>query len=364
MSQSGPSAAGAVTFEQLIALNDEMAALVRAGVPLERGLAALGRDLPGRSGRLAGLLARRMSAGETLPQILAAESETFPPVWRAVVEAGLRSGQLAGALESLSATARRTAELRKTIGAALLYPLLVVALAYGMFVFGAIGLAPRTFRAYQSLTGQSEPMLAGVAWLGENAWWWAPWTPLAAAMLVGIWWYRSASAAWSLGRRPKAAWPRRWFSLRFGLGSVLGDERMAAFGEILGLLVKQQVPLPQAVPLAAEACGDAAMRGAAQRVADRLKRGELLAKRDDLPAGFPPVLGWLLMSRAQPSELARALARTAEGYRERAARTALGIAVYLPIGLTVLVAGTAVLLEALVTFLPVWRLLYILGMPI
>ena len=36
---------GPVTLDQLIALNDEMAALVRAGVPLERGLIEAGRDL-------------------------------------------------------------------------------------------------------------------------------------------------------------------------------------------------------------------------------------------------------------------------------------------------------------------------------
>lgn len=36
-----------IPLEALIALNDEMAALVRAGVPLEEGLAALGGDTTG-----------------------------------------------------------------------------------------------------------------------------------------------------------------------------------------------------------------------------------------------------------------------------------------------------------------------------
>ena len=120
MATGGRPNTGAITLEQLIALNDEMAALVRAGVPLERGLAALGGELPGRPGKLAERLASRMDAGENLSQILADEDERFPPVWRAVVEAGLRSGHLAAALESLSATARRAAELRKPVGAGML----------------------------------------------------------------------------------------------------------------------------------------------------------------------------------------------------------------------------------------------------
>ncbi len=102
MDTRGRSYAGAATLEQLAALSDEMAALVRAGVPLEQGLEALGGELPGRSGELATLLASRMDAGEGLPQILADEDERFPPVWRAVVEAGFGSGHLCAALAARS----------------------------------------------------------------------------------------------------------------------------------------------------------------------------------------------------------------------------------------------------------------------
>ena len=46
-----------VTLDQLLALNDEMAALVRAGIPLEQGLTALGHEAPGKLGLLATRLA-------------------------------------------------------------------------------------------------------------------------------------------------------------------------------------------------------------------------------------------------------------------------------------------------------------------
>ena len=46
------------------ALNDEIAALVRVGVPLELGLRQLGGDLPARMGRLAKDLAQRMMRGK------------------------------------------------------------------------------------------------------------------------------------------------------------------------------------------------------------------------------------------------------------------------------------------------------------
>ncbi len=364
MSQSGPGPGRAVSFEQLVALNDEMAALVRAGVPLEAGLAELGRDLPGRLGNLATALSRRMTAGESLGQILASDPQTFPPVWRAVVEAGLRSGQLAAALESMSATARRLSDLRKEVAAALVYPLIVLSLAYALLVFTLTQLTPVTTRAFEDLTGTSDPLMTGLVWLGQTAAWWAPWAPLVAIVLLVVWWRRAGRAAWTRRRRPRAGRPRSGLSLGFALGRVVGDDRLAGFSEVLALLVEQKVPLPQAVLLAAEASGDRGLREAAQQFAGRLERGEILTRREDLPAEFPPTLGWLMASGVPEAELGPMLQRAAGGYRDRAARTSRWAATVLPVALTMLCGGTAVLVQAMVNFLPMWKLLYTLGLPL
>ncbi len=358
MNDRGSGNAGATSLEQLIALNDELAALVRAGIPVERGLAEVGRDLPGRSGDLAAFLGARMSAGESLSTILASDETRFPPVWRAVVAAGLRSGHLSVALESLSTTARRVAESRKLLGAALLYPLLVVAFAYAMFVFQVTRLMPTTARVYQSLTGASQPLLTTMAWLGSTASWWAIWLPVVVISLLAAWWYRSSRVFWSQSRgamtRRSRLWPGSWPTV----GRALRDGRLAAFAEVLSLLIKQQVPVPEALVLAADASGDRGLRQASRTLAERLRRGEVVAGRESLPPEFPPLLGWLLTTSQPATELSQALSRTAAAYRERAARVAGWTAIYLPILLTVLFGGTATLVQALATFGPIWRLMY------
>jgi general secretion pathway protein F len=53
MATANPSAGHTLSLEQLIALGEEIAALARAGVPLDEGLAELGRELPGRLGKVA-----------------------------------------------------------------------------------------------------------------------------------------------------------------------------------------------------------------------------------------------------------------------------------------------------------------------
>lgn len=86
MSNGQTNGGSPISLGQLVALNEEMAALVRAGVPLEQGLGEIGRDMPGRVGEIATQLGERMQAGESLSQILATDEKVFPPVWRAVAD--------------------------------------------------------------------------------------------------------------------------------------------------------------------------------------------------------------------------------------------------------------------------------------
>ena len=147
----GPKAPGSITIEQLLALNEEIRALVRAGVPLERGLSVAARSLRGKLSRIARALAARLARGESLTQALEGERQSLPPLYRAVVEAGARSGRLPVALEGMARYVGGFSEARSTIGLALWYPLLVLSLAYALF-FGMVSWAvPRFIEAFESL---------------------------------------------------------------------------------------------------------------------------------------------------------------------------------------------------------------------
>ena len=69
-----------VTLEEMIALNDEIVSLVRAGVPLELGLREMGEEQAGALGKITTALAVRMSRGQALAEALAAEGNSFPRI--------------------------------------------------------------------------------------------------------------------------------------------------------------------------------------------------------------------------------------------------------------------------------------------
>ena len=348
------------SLEQLVALNDEIAALVRAGVPLEQGLNEFGREMPGQLGQMAMMLGERMKAGESLSDIVAGDERVFPPVWRAVVAAGLRSGRLSAALEGMSTTGRRVMELRRVMGLAMIYPLVVIALAYCLFLVLVTRLAPVTLNLYQDMQLSSSTALETLVWLGDTASWWAIWLPAGVIFCLVVWWHRSGQAVWS-PRRAQRGWRCPLFPRWPTVGQALRDGRMATFGEVMALLLDHDVPLHEALPLAGDASGDARLARASREVAHRLSRGEVCAKREDIPAAFPPLLGWLIASGGQQVALSRTLRQSAEMFRQRAARSANWATVYVPIVLTVVFGGTATLLQALAIFGPICQLLLDLG---
>ena len=111
-----------LSLEQLAALSEEIAALARAGVPLDRGLAELARDIPGRLGTVAREMSQRLSEGQLIEQVAIELGNALPPAYRSVLIAGVRAGRLPVALQDISQTARRISQLRSTIYLSLLYP--------------------------------------------------------------------------------------------------------------------------------------------------------------------------------------------------------------------------------------------------
>ena len=343
-----------MTLEDLIALNDEIAALVRAGVPLERGLAELGGDLPGRLGRLALQLAQRTARGQSLAQAVGHDADGLPPTYRAVVEAGLRAGRLPAALEAVATSARRLTETRRSAVLAVLYPLLVVLLAWVCLIFLTCVLAPNLARSLEAWGPPGPRFFGWLAWAGGGVWYWGPVLPAVLALL--------AIAAWLGATRPGSAcgrWGHRLVGRMPWLGPMLRYSRTATFLELLSLLVEQQTPLPEAIVLAAQAAGDAQLLPAARQMAAALESGQTAGPPG--PATFPPLITWLLSAAGREGTLRAGLHHAAAAYHRRARHQADLLRVFLPVVLTIGLGGTVTALYGLALFVPYVSFLHALA---
>jgi type II secretory pathway component PulF len=346
----------AVTLDQLVALNDEMAALARAGVPLDQGLLHVGGDLPGKLGRISLELGRRLEAGEPLEHVLSDVS--LPPAYRAVVAAGIRSGRLAVALEGVSAVLRHAAETRRLVAVSLVYPLLVIVLAYSLFVFMVDKIFPVMLAVYQGMLPDGRG-LGVLQWIERTAPNWLPWLPPVVLGVLVLWWVRSRSVGRLEHGMPWRAFGRRWRIPTVGQRVYAG--RMATFADTLALLIEHRVPYHEALRLAADASGDRGFRDTVRPLAERLERGETVTAAD--AAGLPPLLTWLFAARLEQPRLVSCLRRTADSYRRQAAWLSRWLAIYLPFWLIISLGGVATVLYVLSVVGPWARILYELSAP-
>jgi general secretion pathway protein F len=332
-----------VTFDQLVALSDEIAALSRAGVPLDRGLSELGRDLPGRLGSLAGEIGHRLERGEDLARIVADSKGMFPPAYHAVIAAGMRAGRLPAALEDVTRAARKIRALRTTIGMALLYPLAVMLIAWSLFIFGVVRLLPVMIRILQDVNVDLSQWDQAAARLAQTSNWWGPIVP-GVLMLWLLWvWFRTGQVEAGVELHPLLAWG--------AMGSLRRMQRagrMAALTELLSLLVANNVPLDEAVELASAAVGSPRLAAGGRELAERIRRGQI---GGPAPRGFAPLLCWTL-SAGNQQNLPQLLHRAAQTYREEFDRRAQWLSLYVPLVATALVAGGVVMLYAMLSLGP------------
>jgi len=348
MNNSESSTPKILTLDDLVALNDEICGLVRAGVPLELGLHSLPDEFPTRLKNITNRLAEKMSTGLSLAEALDAEKGKIPGIYRAVVSAGIQSGRLPEALESLSESSRSFLDLRQRIRLACIYPGIVLVTAYFLFLFVLWNVFPKlsqTFEIFQISEGKTMGLLETLA-ASSGTWW--PIGPL----LVVLW------AIWSFFTRDT-----QHSDVESGLGwlpgiqSISRNFNQSRFAGLTALLLERDLPLHESLTLAAEATGDARLIAGSSAVSQELQSGHSLSETLKKKSYYNQFLQWMMILGEQEGQLATSLKQVNEIYRRKAFFAADWVKVCFPVVLVVVIGGGATLFYALTLFLPITDLL-------
>ena len=321
----------------MAALNREIAALVRAGLPLEEGLQQIAEVEARGPGDIAARLGQATAAGKSLAEAIAAQGESLPPAYRAVVAAGLKAGRLPAALEGFADGAARIADLRRIAAQAAVYPLIVLVLASLLLLaviaivlprYGWLDIGDRIWATPLAVS----PVTALLCGTGLTA---------AVLILAVAWWRRTASGR---GASRRSAWVA-WIPGARRAAQLCGQ---ASFADMLGVLVACRVPLVEALPLAGQASGLAPLGRSADELAAALAKGQPLTAQLSSARGLPPLVRAALWGSVSQEALETALARAAEVYRDRASAWVAQAAVIVPVAATlavgIFVVGTCAVL--------------------
>src|SRR5919198_254108 len=168
-----------VKANDFLLFNQQLAALLRAGIPILQAISMLRRRAT--SPRLRAVLEdveEAIRGGAALSQAFAAQGSTFPRIYTASILAGERSGALDEVLSRYVNYMRRSVGLRRKIRGALAYPTFLLIACLGMIVFLTTFVVPRMSDLFAGF-GNNLPtvtviVLAISGWLMRNALWLVP----------------------------------------------------------------------------------------------------------------------------------------------------------------------------------------------
>jgi type IV pilus assembly protein PilC len=251
-----------------------LSTLIRAGVPLRRGLeVALNRG-----GNAAFTTALRdvlegVERGEPLSLAFSRRPELFSPAIVAMTAAGEAGGILDEVLERMARLVEREDALRKNVVSALAYPLTVFAATCVLVLFLVLRIVP-TFATLFAGLHVELPLSTRLLLAFGTA---ATSPPVAlGALALGL--GGAAGVTFAAGTpRGRLAFDRLRLRLPI-VGSLLRKSVHARLAGLLGTLVRSGIELSAAIELAAKACGSPVHATALERVAGALRDGDPLTQ--------------------------------------------------------------------------------------
>jgi type II secretory pathway component PulF len=343
---------GPLSAEDLIALNEEIAGMARAGLPLDQGLHVLAREIGrGRLQQVTGQLADDLRAGFTLPQALQRQEGHVPPYYAALLAAGIRSGRMGEVLATLTLYARSLADVRDTVGSALVYPAIIVVLGFTLLLGVGGVILPAYVDIFQKMKLRLPPLTQALVFIGEH-----PLTLLVLPVVcavAGLVILRKVLRSSAGGR---VLWARLVYALPLA-GTLLRSARLAAFTDLMGILVDQSVPLPEALRLAAEASSDPLLTEGSKQIQHEVGQGVPLGNVLKQQRLVPDLVVWMIGFGEKQGTLGQTLHQVAQMYRRQAEVRAGLLRTILPSLMLLVLAGILAVLFIFGLMQPLFRLL-------
>ncbi|HEX9731332.1 MAG TPA: type II secretion system F family protein [Thermoanaerobaculia bacterium] len=257
-----------IPAEEFLAFNQEVAALLRAGLPLVHALDLMLERMEDQ--RLATVLTEirdRVRAGEELSEAFGSFGDLFPPLYAATLRAGERSGELESVIRRFIRYLRLMINARKKVISALVYPAVLIGLSIGLLTIMAIFVVPKFSAFYLDLEAEL-PLLTQITlgvsfWLRDHL----VWIVLAvAALVVGF-------RTWVATPNGRVAFDR--FRLRWpALGTIFHQFSLSEFCRSLSTLLAGGIPLVAALETAVGAVSNAYVSQAIRPAIDRVREGQ------------------------------------------------------------------------------------------
>jgi type IV pilus assembly protein PilC len=261
--------------------NQQLATLLRAGIPVLQSLELLQRSQASPFFRL--VLHRvfeDVKSGVALSEAFAAQGELFPRLYSATLMAGERSGELVSVLERFIQHQQLMEGVRRKVTSALTYPAVLVTLASGLIVLLVTYVIPR-FAGFYADFGTDLPMITKIV-VSTSKWLQGHVTMLGVGLVAAV----LLGRQWAASPRGRVALDRFRLKTPF-VGAVFHLLGLSQFTRSLATLLAGGTPLVSALEVATSTVTSPAISAPLAAVAPKVREGQALWSSLDATKLFP-----------------------------------------------------------------------------
>jgi type IV pilus assembly protein PilC len=269
-----------LNLEKFLIFNQQFVTLIKAGLPILKGLDLLAdRLVDPKLAPYINSVREEVRHGSLLSDAFAKQG-IFPPVYVTSVLAGEKSGALAEVLDRFITYQRTALAIRKKVLVSLIYPSFLVVLVIGLIIFLVTYVVPNFAQLYGSMSASLPAMTQILIAVGTTARSYILFVlgALALAAFGFRIWSRRESARIKIDR-VKLKMPV--------FGEIWVKYQVAQFSRVLSTLLQGGIPLVQALGTAAESLGTPLLKQALDKAVKMVREGQTLSSSLNTTGIFP-----------------------------------------------------------------------------
>ena len=337
-----------VSTERFLTFNQEMLALVRAGLPILQSFEImLERQKDLRFKEVLVDIRDKIKSGVSLSDAFAGYGEQFPPIYSTSLRAGERSGDLEGVLRRFLRYQKMIVALRKRVTTALIYPTVLVILSIAMVFVMLTKVIPKFAEFYQGFNAELPAFTKVMISLSTalNQHFLVVVGIIAAAIFLIRQWARTSG---------RVAWDRVKLSIPL-VGGILHRFGIMQFTQSLGTLLSGGTPMVPAIEIASQSVTNHMMANKIFGIVQNVREGEPLWHSLEQTGVMSDLAIEMIKVGESTGALTEMLANVSEFYDEEIeARLQRLVAAIEPIILVFMGSIIAILLYAF--YLPLFQL--------
>ena len=343
-----------VDLDELIMFCRQMRTLLRAGIPILKGLAGLAGSVDNPTlAKVLNDVLHQLESGRELNAALSQHPDIFMPLFVSLVRVGESTGKLDHAFSILSEYLEAEKQTRQRIKSALRYPAIVIgSVVIAMFVIN-IWVVPVFAGVFERYNAELPVMTRILINSSEFMLNWWPWLLAVLAALV------MAFRFWVDTREGRYQWDKALLRAPL-IGHILTKATLGRFAKSLALVIKSGVPMVQGLTVVSGVVNNAYVADRILSMRDGIEKGDSIARTASATGLFTPLVLQMLAVGEQTGAVDELLDETADHYETEVnyALDNLSNAIE-PIVIAIL--GIMVTVLALGVFLPMWNLSGVVG---